>query len=166
MIGSMGLNDHFTGTIGSPGTSSHLQDKLRHPLAGPEVGTEQSLVGIENTDQCHLGKVVPLGQHLGTDQNSGFAAMNLLQQRLHRTFAAGRVTIDTYHPNTGKPRLQYLFNPLRPLPQRAQIGTTALGALPGYRAFGATVVATHPALTAVIGQAGIAAWTVGYLAAI
>jgi len=42
---------------------------VSHALGGPEIGSEEPAVRVQDSDQRHVGKVVSLGEHLGADQN-------------------------------------------------------------------------------------------------
>ena len=66
-------------------------------LRAAEVGTEKARVHIQNHYQRQLGKVVPLGQHLGADHDGGFAFLDLRQMCIQGAFAAGGIPVDANH---------------------------------------------------------------------
>ena len=100
---------------GAPG---HLDDQLRHALAGPEIGAEQSLIGVEYADQGDVWKVMALGEHLGAEQQPAVAGACTLQQGIEFTLAARGVPIDTQPLHIRKMFGQCLFDPFGALSLR------------------------------------------------
>ena len=67
-----------------------------------KIRTNQAAIGIQNRDQCDVGKVMPLGQHLGAQQYAGLAAVRCVKYLLHGAFASGAIAIYTQHLGIGK----------------------------------------------------------------
>ena len=103
------LDQHPAGDLLTAGAPGHLQDQLAGMLRAAEVGTEKAAIGIKNHCQRQVRKMVPLGQHLGADQNRWRAAMHLLQRCIQAALAAGAVAVDPDHTGTGEARFQQLF---------------------------------------------------------
>jgi len=55
-----GLDEYFTGPVFTARPPGNLNDGLRHTLATSKVGAEQSLVGIHDTDECQIRKMMSL----------------------------------------------------------------------------------------------------------
>ena len=109
-----------------------MYDLLGQAFAGAEVGTEQTLVRLQNSDQGHAGKVMTLGQHLGAEQNAGIAAARLFQQIFQLAFAAGAVAVDADVRDIREVPIERTPHPLGAGEDRAQIGAAALvGSLAG-----------------------------------
>ncbi len=60
VVGELGLNQHFPRPRGAAGAPRHLHDRLREPLARPEVRAEQTLVSVHDHHQRHVREVVAL----------------------------------------------------------------------------------------------------------
>ena len=69
----LGLDQHFAGQVGPPAAPADLHQLGEEALGSAEIGGEQSGIGADGADQCQPRKIVPLGQHLGTDQDTGQA---------------------------------------------------------------------------------------------
>jgi len=82
MIGMVRLQHHMTGTIRASGPARHLHDELRHAFGGPEVGTEQTVIDIDDRSKTDIGKVMAFGQHLRADQQPRLTAVHTIQQHL------------------------------------------------------------------------------------
>ena len=54
MVRMPGLNGHSTRPVMTPGAPGDLDDQLGHAFAGAEVGAEQAVIGIQDTDQGDL----------------------------------------------------------------------------------------------------------------
>ena len=80
-------------SISSACATSYLCNQLPHFFRRSEVRTEQAAIGIQNDDQCHVGEMVPLGQHLSADQNTGFTTIHFLHHGLHGRFSSSSIAI-------------------------------------------------------------------------
>ena len=107
------------------------------------------------------GKVMPLGEHLGADQDTRRAILGARQLSRQGALAARRIPVDAHRLHAGKPLRQKLFDALRTLTQGAQIGAAAVVALGRQGALMAAMVATQAARALVQGHMGIAARTIG-----
>jgi hypothetical protein len=68
MSGELGLYQNFTWPRSTASAACDLNYRLRQALGCAEVGAEKALVSIQNYDQSYIGKIVPLGHHLRTNQ--------------------------------------------------------------------------------------------------
>jgi hypothetical protein len=96
------LEDDHPGALRPAGPASDLHDHLGHALGRAEICTVQPLVQVQDTHQSNAGKVVPFGQHLGTEQEWDLPALGRAEQALQLAFAAGAVAVDPCHSDIWK----------------------------------------------------------------
>ena len=152
----VGLEHDTAGAVAPPGAPRDLQQQLGHPLGGSEVDAEQPAVGVQNRHQGHVGEVVPLRQHLGTDDGIDLAGVHAIEQRLQRTAAAGRIAVHPGDAQAVDSRLESARDPLGAEPEATHVPGAALGALDDRRALRRAVVATQPFVFAMKHQMRIA----------
>ena len=68
-LGVEGLHEHAPAARPAPGPARELGDERERALLGAEVGEAQGGVGVEDHAEGHVGEVVPLGHHLGAEQD-------------------------------------------------------------------------------------------------
>ncbi len=64
----------------APARARELGDQRERPLLGAEVGEAQRGVGVEHDPQAHVGEVVALGDHLGSDQHARTGRLEAAQR--------------------------------------------------------------------------------------
>ena len=89
VMGIDGLHDRLAGLDSPPGTPRHLRQQLKRPLRRAEIGETQPDVGRHDPDERHAGKIVPLGDHLRTDEDVDSAGR-------HRSKNIGRCALATH----------------------------------------------------------------------
>ena len=99
---------------------------------------------------------MPLGQHLGPDQDMHAAGLNVLQQAREGALAAGAVAVDARDARLRKTFLEGGFDPFSAETQRAQIRLTAVGAALWQGLLEPAVMAAKPAFSGMDDQAGVA----------
>jgi hypothetical protein len=99
LFGVVGLDEHATGTNGAPGSACDLGQKLKRAFSGAKIGQTHAGVRKNNTDEGDAGKIVPLGQHLGADQDVGLSSVH---GRQHADQTARRVAIEAFDFRLGK----------------------------------------------------------------
>ncbi|MNP38268.1 hypothetical protein D3C76_1317690 [compost metagenome] len=127
MVRQMGLDDHPARLFGAAGTTGDLDDELGHAFAGAEVGGEQAAIGVEDGHQGHPGEMVPLGEHLGADQDAGFAALDGGEQLVHGVLARGAVAVDAQNLRFRKQDRQAFLGAFGAGAHRAQVYPPAIG---------------------------------------
>ena len=125
MLGVAGLYEYFTGTFMPAGAACHLYNQLGHAFTGAEIGTEQTVVGIEDADQRYVREMMPLGEHLGTEQYTAGTGTCLPEEPVQLPLAPGGVAIDTYVFNAREMFCQGLLNAFSALADGMQVGTLA-----------------------------------------
>ena len=90
-----GLDDHLSLGVAPARTAGNLGKKLECPLPGTEVRRMQPRVRVDDADQGDIGKIQPLGDHLGSDEDVGLTGAEFSQNLAVRSFAGHRVRI---HP--------------------------------------------------------------------
>ena len=63
------LNENFAFNVAASGPSSNLGQELEGFFPSAKIRMMQTEVGVDNSDECDVGKVQPFGNHLGPDQN-------------------------------------------------------------------------------------------------
>ena len=134
--------------------------------AGAEVGSEQALVSVENTDQSDIGQIVPLGEHLRAEQNLPFAGAHVFHQCIERAAPPGAVAVDAQYFRVGKALTQRFLQAFGALSERAQIAAAAFRAGGWYGHLRFAVMAAQQLAGAMHDHAGIAARTGGDPAAV
>ena len=156
MRGAMGLNKHPAGLRAAPGAPGHLGQQGKGTLGTAKVGKIEPRIGADDPDQGDPGKIMPLGHHLGAEQNIDVAALHGTDQISMGAFAAGGVPIHARDACLGK-RLSKLFLQalgtgtlrLQPMPSAARTARRRTLQI-------TAVMATQSALRLIIGQGNFA----------
>ena len=61
------LNQHSTAEVTAARASGNLGQQLKCSFGGPEVGQAESKINRYDADQCDVGEVMSLRDHLGPD---------------------------------------------------------------------------------------------------
>ena len=136
-----GLDQYLARFVGAAGAAADLHDQLEQALARAEIGAVQSLVGVQDSHQRDIGEVVPLGQHLGSDQKIGLTLVDAAQLFLECAAARGAVAVNAFDACLWEKFLQRPFHPLRALAKRVQIPALAGGATVRHFLFRAAMMA-------------------------
>src|ERR1700726_3697980 len=67
------LHEHFARRIAPAGATGHLGEKLERPFPGAEIWKVQREIGIDDSNQCHVGEMQPLGDHLCANKDVDLA---------------------------------------------------------------------------------------------
>jgi hypothetical protein len=94
VVGVLGLDQHLARPFGAAGTTGDLHQLREQALGRTPVGGKQRRVGSHGANQRELREIMAFGQHLGADQNVGFAVLNRLHHRLPLLAAACRIAVD------------------------------------------------------------------------
>ena len=78
LFGVVSLDQDFPRFVSPAGATGHLQDKLADTLGTAKVGAIKSLVCLEDAHQSDIWEMVPLGQHLCTNQDIRFTGMDFI----------------------------------------------------------------------------------------
>ncbi len=127
----MALQYHQTRLAGATGTTRYLGIELGQLFGGPKIGAEQGAIHIQQSYQCHVRKVMALGQHLGTDQDLVLARLDVAEMGLQLPFAAGVVPIDAHHRVLRKNRGEQLLKLLGADTWADQFAAATLGTMMG-----------------------------------
>ena len=76
----MRLQQDLAGFGAASGAARDLYHQLAHAFQRTKVHAEQGLIHADDADHAQAGEIVPLGQHLGADQNMDVAAGDVAQQ--------------------------------------------------------------------------------------
>ena len=166
IAGLGGLDDHLAPLRPAPCAAGNLHHQLESPLAGPEIGVVEHVVGVENPHQRDPLEVEPLGYHLRAYQDVGFAARERRHNGAERPFGSHRIAVEPRHPRLGEDAGYLLFDFLGAESHRHHIGDLARRAFGRYGFAVAAVVADQPAACLVVGQCHVAVGTAGRPAAL
>ena len=73
MIRKVGLHQHLTSQFAAAGSAGNLFEQRKEMFGGAKFRTVERIVGAEDADQRHPGKVMPLGEHLRADEDIDLA---------------------------------------------------------------------------------------------
>ena len=161
MFGELRLDDHLARQVRPPGPPSDLHQLCKQALGRAPVGGEKRRIGADRPDQRQLRKVVPLGQHLGADQDVGLAGVDLCAQRFPLLAALGRVAVHAQDARLWKTLGKRFFEALGAAPEGQDVLVATGRASLGHAAFEAAVMAAQAAVGEVQHQVGRAARAVG-----
>ena len=146
MVGEGGLHDDFTGLVGAPGAATYLRELRKKFFRGAEVGAVKGAVWTYHADQCEVGKVMTLCQHLRADQDIGLAVVDLFAHRAPRAFVACAIAVHAQDACFRKTCLQRFFQTLRADADRLEIGIATGGTGVRHALLRAAVVAAQAAV--------------------
>ena len=113
IIYGIGLDHDTPGTVSATGSPGNLAEERENPFGAAKIWQIQRGVGVEDTNQCDRREIMPLGDHLCTDQDVNLSSRHLLYQPMVSSFAAGGVAIHARHPGLGEKLPDLLFETLR-----------------------------------------------------
>ena len=96
------LDEDFAGSIASAGTSGYLKQSLGEALIAAKIGAQQTLIRAQYADHGYARKIMPLGQHLRTDEDLRVALFDTLQHVSQLAFATCDVPVETRDPGLGE----------------------------------------------------------------
>jgi hypothetical protein len=118
----------WAGSRARSGAAGDLHQQLRHALGGAEVAAVEAVVQVQDAHQRDARQVMPLGQHLGAEQDAVVAALAAAEQAFQLALAAGAVAVDAGQRDARKALAQAVLDALGALAQRAQVRRLAVGA--------------------------------------
>jgi len=154
MVGKLRLNQYFARPVAASRASGNLHDGLREPFGSAEVSAEESMIGIHDDHQRHVGEVMSLGDHLRADQDARLPGNHALHRRLDVTSLAHGIPVEAHLRHVGEKLCQLLFDALRALSHRPQGKSALRTALRQWR-IGAAMMAAQASCGLVHGQACI-----------
>ena len=82
VIREVGLDQYHPWFLGASGASGHLHQLRKQTFRRPEIRAEQGTIRVDHPDQRQVGEVVPLGDHLGADEDVDLAPRDARQDGL------------------------------------------------------------------------------------
>ena len=73
VIGEERLHDRPAANLTASGSPGDLRQQLERSLPRPKISMTETDVGRDYADERHSRKIMPLGNHLRTDQHIQFA---------------------------------------------------------------------------------------------
>ena len=151
------LNQHLARPFSATCPTRYLSQLLIEPLCSSEINAVEPAVRIQNTNQSHGRKIVPLGDQLSTHQNIDRPLTYSGQIGSKISCITRVVTIKAQNPHPWQHLLQGIFDPLRSFPDRVQRRLAAFWALLGRIARSPTMMAAQPFAAPVEGEMNITA---------
>ena len=155
MVRQAGLQHQQSWLLAPPGPARYLHQGLRQPLRPAELLGEKALIGVDHAHQSQAGEVMPLGEHLGAEQDAVMAIADAAQDVLQPSPAAHVVAIHARQRYPGKTHGKLLFQPFGSAADRVEAGP-ALFAAQRRPAPGAAMMTKEPVAPAVEDHARIA----------
>ncbi len=159
------LNDNLALPLFAAGAAGDLNETLRQAFARSKIGSEKSLIRIDDTDQREVGKMMAFRQHLRADENLCFTYCRQCQRLAHRIFEAGAIAVDARNRSVRKMMTERLLQPFRSLAQRSKL-SAAQWTLGLQRPAGAAVMTKKPGLAGMYCHSCIAPPAFRYVAAV
>jgi hypothetical protein len=125
------LNQHLARPISAACPARYLSQLLIEPLGSSEINTVEPAVCIQNADQRHGRKIVPLGDQLSAHQNIDRPLTHPVQIGSKAGCITHVVTIKAQNPRPWQRLLQGILDPLRSFPDEVQRRLAAIWALLG-----------------------------------
>ena len=119
MFGVYGLYQDLARVVLPARAPRHLNDLLEQKFGCAKVHAVQSLICINDTNQSHVGEVVPLCQQLGADENIRGTSGALVELELQFSLAPGTVAVNSDNGGSRENILQVLLQSLCAFAQRA-----------------------------------------------
>ena len=91
MVGLVGLQQADALLAGAARPTGHLAEQLEGAFGGARIAIGKSEIGIDDADQRHVRKIVPLGDQLRADDDVGFALGDRLELEPQPSDAAQHV---------------------------------------------------------------------------
>ena len=110
--GLVGLQQPAPPFLAAPRPPRHLLQQLERPLRRARIAARQADVGIDDSHQRQMRKVVALGHQLGADDEIRVAARHGLQLRPHPLRAPRQIRGQDKHAPVRKGRRRLLRQPL------------------------------------------------------
>src|SRR5215470_4028039 len=157
MIWKIRLHDDLAAQGVAASASCDLLEQREQSLGRAEIRAVERVIGAKNAHQCQTREVVPLGEHLRTDQDVYLASGDLSMHVCERSPPPRRIAVDTEHARFCELAPKRILEPLRAVANREEvaISTTGTG---GGDVFGVpAVVATQAVRFTVHDETGCAA---------
>ena len=105
----VGLDQHTPRVVTTSGATRYLHEQLRHAFAGAKIDTKQTTVRVEDSNQCHVRKMVALGEHLGADEDIDPSCLHIGQHGLQLALTLRAVPVQSRNAGTGE-TFNYTFS--------------------------------------------------------
>ena len=118
------LQDHSSLLASSSASSACLLQKIICQFAAAIIAAFQRCIRIDDTDQCYVFKIKPLGNHLRSQQNIRTCG-KIGKQTFMRSLASCRITVHTNHFCMRKTLFDIFLQTLCSSSQRAPVSAVA-----------------------------------------
>ena len=153
------LDDDPSRRSPSPGPASYLGEQLKGCLPCSEIRPIERKVCRDHPYEGYMGKIVPLGNHLGANENIGSPVKETLQYLVHLALMSHDVSIHLLHPRIREYLSQGVHYPFRAKSIWFQLLPVARRAALGRLNSEATVVAEQDIAELMIGEAKVTVGT-------
>ena len=157
--GKTRLNEHPPSGTRPTRSSRHLHESCEQVFSRPRHGAQNLSIGIQNQHESYVLKVVPLGNHLRSDEQIDLPAMDFGEGFFRFTLSRHAVAVDAQNPFPRERLSELLFNALRPRATRQNIHVAASRACIGHGPTPAAMVTYQTALKLVKDREGRATRT-------
>lgn len=136
-----GLQEDMAGALRPARSPGHLNQQLGEVFARPQIRPVEPLIDVEDNGEGDTREVMPLGNHLGADEEIGTAGGGIGEQGIAAGSGACRVGVDAGQGGRWEPLGQFLLELLGALAEGNEPCRAACRAIPGRRLVMAAVMA-------------------------
>ena len=146
------LHDDLARAVATAGAARHLHEQLESPLVRAKIRHVHRQVGVDESDQRHVGKVEALADHLRADEHVDLAGAKVIQDLAEPVLLRHRVRIDPLEARAWQYASHRLLDALRAEPAPADVGRRAFRAHHRSAAFVSAQMALQRLVGAVVGE--------------
>ena len=120
-----GLHDYFPGLIAPPRATGHLHEQLEGAFIGAKIGDVHRDIRVDQSDQCDIGEIESLPDHLRADEHINLARAKLGEHFAKPILLAHRIRIHPFDARARQHASHRFFHPLGAHPAPANFRRTA-----------------------------------------
>ena len=90
------LDNHLAAPLRTPGAACRLAQQLEQPLRTAEIGHAKPAVGTDNPHKAHARKIVPLRDHLRTEEDVVFTVAEGVENLLYRAHVLRGIAVHAH----------------------------------------------------------------------
>ena len=145
VIGKVGLQHNSPRIVAPPGSTRHLSQKLKCALRRPEIRKAERSIGSDHSHKRDARNVMPLRDHLRTDEQIQFAFVQRIECALEVVASANCIAVQARNARLRKHTVEQLFQLLRSGPKKVNVLAAAMHASFRHWSHMPAVMALHPA---------------------
>ena len=156
MVGVERLDYHLARSFAPSGAAGYLCKELEGALGRAEIGEGKACVGSDHANQCDIGKIMALGEHLRPHQDVEPPLLEGRESLAQRALLACCIPVQARNPGSGKHSAQGLLELFGARAHKVDVLSSATAASRGSIPLQTAVVTDEPPLRLVIGHGNAA----------